>query len=235
MDANRPLPAAAQNARPPRFCLPTPKGDAERNLAWVNSICILFLLIGLFGSKTARVRILLPPKIEEAVPVIVEPLPPPPETAAPEQKQQNEQDKQDVPQVVVVTPDSPAINFAVPTIGNLVVPNAVAVAPPLRPMNPVASLRTAPVVLDTTGNGGERPQPPYPKMALESGQQGSVLLQMTVDDAGLIQDIEVKQSSGSSILDRSALDFVKRHWIVPPGKGTRAYEATIIYQLKRNE
>jgi protein TonB len=123
----------------------------------------------------------------------------------------------------------------VPTIGNLLVPNAVAAAPPLRPLNPVASLRNVPTVLDTTGNGGERPQPPYPKIALESGQQGSVLLQMTVDDSGLIQDIEIKQSSGSGILDRSALDFVKRHWIVPPGKGSRLYEATIIYQLKRNE
>ena len=58
---------------------------------------------------------------------------------------------------------------------------------------------------------------------------------MTVDDSGLIQDIEIKPSSGSGILDRSALDFVKRHWIVPPGKGIRTYEASIIYQLKRNE
>ncbi len=71
-------------------------------------------------------------------------------------------------------------------------------------------------------------------MALEQGQQGAVTLSMTVDDAGLITTIEVKQSSGSSVLDRSALDFVKRHWIVPPGQGVRTYEATINYKLKRD-
>lgn len=236
MDANQISSAAALNARLPRFCLPTPKRDAERTLAWVNSICILFLLIGLFGSKIDRMVLKAPPKIAEVAPVIVEPLPPPPPATTTEQKQQDtDQDKPEAAQVSVVTLDSPAINFAVPTIGNLVVPNAVAVAPPLEPLKPVASLRSVPTRLESTGGSGERPQPPYPKIALESGQQGSVVLQMTVDEAGLIENIEVKQSSGSSVLDHSALDFVKRHWIVPPGKGTRAYEATIIYQLKRNE
>src|SRR5258708_26584352 len=98
----------------------------------------------------------------------------------------------------------------------------------------VVLLRSQPTVLDTTGGGGERPQPPYPKIALEQGQQGTVVLRMTVDDAGLITAIDVGQSSGFPVLDRSALDFVRRHWIVPPGKGTRMYEATINYKLQRN-
>jgi hypothetical protein len=29
------------------------------------------------------------------------------------------------------------------------------------------------------------------------------------------------------------MDFVKRHWTVPPEKGMRTYEATINYQLQR--
>ena len=91
-----------------------------------------------------------------------------------------------------------------------------------------------PTVLNTTGNSGERPQPPYPKIALEQGEQGSVMLRMTVDDAGLIKTIEVAQSSGFPVLDHSALEFVKRHWTVPPGKGSRIYEATINYKLQLN-
>ena len=91
---------------------------------------------------------------------------------------------------------------------------------------------TVPTVLNTTGNSGERPQPPYPKIALDQGEQGSVMLRMTVDDAGLIKTIEVAQSSGFPVLDHSALEFVKRHWTVPPGKGTRIYEATINYKLQ---
>jgi periplasmic protein TonB len=180
-------------------------------------------------------EVLAPPPIEDVAPVVIEPLPPPVQPAQEQKQEEPNPDKSEAPRVVVVTPDSPAINFSVPTIGNLVVPNSVAAAPPLAPMQAVAPLRAGPSILNSTGSGGERPQPPYPRIALEQGQHGSVLLQMTVDEAGAITDIEVKQSSGSPILDHSALDFVKRHWTVPSGKGTRIYEATIIYKLLGNQ
>jgi protein TonB len=209
--------------------------DSDQWLAWVNSVCILFLLIGVLGAKSAFISIKPLPTLEEVNATIIEPLPPPPQTTTEEQPQdQTEQEKPDAPQVVVVTPDAPSVNFAVPTIGNLVVPSALAKAPPISPLKAVAPLRSRPTVLDSTGSGGERPQPPYPRMALEQGQQGGVTLSLTVDDAGLITAIELKQSSGFPMLDRSALDFVKRHWIVPPGQGSRTYEATINYKLKRD-
>jgi TonB family protein len=209
--------------------------DPNRKLAWVNSICILFLLIGALGSKPASVRIKPLPPVEEVSAAIVEPLPPPPQPQTTQQTQeQNNQEQVDTPQVVVVTPEAPSINFSVPTIGNLVVPNAVAQAPPVAPLKQVAPLRSQPTVLNTTGGSGDRPQPPYPKIALEQGQQGSVTLRLTVDDAGLISSIEIAQSSGFPVLDRSAMDFVKRHWTVPPEKGTRIYEATINYKLQTN-
>ena len=218
-----------------RLGLRAAERDPNRKLAWVNSICILFLLIGVFGSKPASIRIKPLPPVEEVSATIVEPLPPPPQTqSAPQTQEQNNQEQLDTPQVVVVTPESPTINFSVPTIGNLLVPNAIAQAPPVVPLKQVAPLRSQPTVLNTTGNGGDRPQPPYPKIALEQGQQGSVTLRMTVDDAGSINTIEVLQSSGFPILDRGAMDFVKRHWTVPPEKGTRIYEATINYQLQRD-
>ena len=207
--------------------------DPTRKLAWVNSVCILILLIGIFGSKPASIEVRRLPPIEEISSAIVEPLPPPPQTQAEHQpREQNNQQAADTPQVVIVTPESPTINFAVPTIGNLVVPHSIAQAPPIAPMKRVEPLRTQPTVLNTTGSSGDRPQPPYPKIALEQGQQGSVTLRMTVDEAGLIQTVEVAQSSGFPILDRGAMDFVKRHWTVHAEKGTRAYEATINYQLQ---
>ena len=219
----------------PGVCLHATERDPNRTLAWVNSVCILFLLIGVAGSKPASVAIKPLPPIEEATAAIVEPLPPPPQ-AQPEQQNQEQNDRNSPtrPQVVVVTPDAPSINFSVPTIGNLLVPNAIAQAPPLAPLKPVAPLRTQPLLLNlnNTGSGGERPQPPYPRIALDQGQQGSVTLRMTVDEAGLIKTIEVAQSSGFPVLDRSALEFVKRHWTVPPGKGARIYEATINYKIQ---
>ena len=118
-----------------------PRQDPDRKLAWVNSICILFLLIGIVGSRPASIRIKPLPPMEEVSAAIVEPLPPPPQAQSEPQKQeqQNDQEQPDTPQVVVVTLETPAINFSVPTIGNLLVPNAIAQAPPLAPLKqPVA-------------------------------------------------------------------------------------------------
>jgi TonB family protein len=235
LDANRTELGYELESELARTALYAAERDPNRKLAWVNSICILILLIGVSGSKPASIRIKPLPPVEAVSAVIVEPLPPPPQTHSEQQPQdQNNEQQVDTPQVVVVTPDAPSINFSVPTIGNLVVPNAVAQAPPVAPLKQVAPLRTQPTVLNTTGSGGDRPQPPYPTIALQQGQQGSVTLRMTVDDAGSISTIEIVQSSGFPILDRSATDFVKRHWTVPPEKGTRIYEAVINYKLQKD-
>jgi protein TonB len=230
MDANRTYPARGLKSDLGRFCLP-PRSRPE--LAWVNSICIFFLLIGLVGAKPAAISRQPPPALVEVVPAILEPTPPPPATEEPQPRNEAEQDKQDTPRVVVVTQESPSINFAVPTIGNLVAPSSIAQAPPLAPMKPVAPLRSRPTAITTTGNGGERPAPPYPKIAVEQGEQGSVTMSITVDDAGNISQVELKESSGSALLDRTALEYVKKHWIIPPTGGSRHYQSTITFQLRR--
>jgi TonB family protein len=233
MDANRKLPGSASRAELARFYLRDPDQDSSRKVAWVNSICILFLLIGVLGAKRGSISIKALPSTEEAVPAIIEPLPPPPQAVSePQNQEQTEQDKPDTPQVVVVTPDAPSINFSVPAIGNVGVPNAIAKAPPLNPLRPAVPLKSQPASLNSTGVGGERPQPPYPKIALEQGQQGTVILSLSVDESGSIASVEVKQTSGFPLLDRGALEFVKRHWTVPPGAGARLFEATINYRLK---
>ncbi len=134
---------------------------------------------------------------------------------------------------MVVTPESPAINFSVPTIGNVAVPNAIAVAPPIAPLKPVAPLSSRPTSLTDTGTGGERPEPPYPKILQEQGEQGAVRLLITVDDAGVITAIEVEASSGFTVLDRSATEYIKKHWVIPPAGGNHLFETTITYKLHR--
>ena len=207
--------------------------DPNQKLAWVNSICLLILLIGILGARFGSFRPRPVAPIEQAVPAIVEPLPPPPQTPSEAKPQeQTEQPPADTPQVVVVTPDAPNINFSVPTIGNLVVPNAIAKPPPLNPLRPPAPLKNVPANLNTTGSGGDRPEPPYPRIALETGQQGAVTLSMTADEAGNIIDVQIKKSSGSPILDRGSIDYVKRHWRLPvESGGRRLFESTINYRL----
>lgn len=215
-----------------QYCLPQARRDPNRKPAWVNSICILFLLIGIIGSKPAAIRIKTPPPIEVPIPAIVEPPPPPPTHIEVQQKpEDSEQPKPEVPQVVVVTPESPAINFSVPTIGTVLVPNAVAAAPPVEPMKPITPVRNEPITIGNTGQGGERPEPPYPDMAKQFRQQGTVILLADVDERGLITNIKITQSSGHPILDRSSLEYVRRHWILPSGAPGRIYEIPIRYVI----
>jgi len=164
--------------------------------------------------------------------VILEPYQPPPTESEQRQANTEEQEKPETPQVVVVTPETPAINFAVPTLGNLVAPSALAQPPPLNPLVPPAPLKRVPSALNDTGVTGQRPRPPYPRIALEQAQQGSVTLLISADDSGTIVSVEVKKSSGYPVLDRGAVDYVKRHWTVPAGTGSHLFETTITYQLQ---
>jgi TonB family protein len=230
--------ASDANQNPPRelkdelarFCLPQTNRDPDRKLAWTNSICILFLLIGITGWRRVADFIEPPPPVGDSAAVVIQPMAQPPATDENQKQEQTDADKTEAPQVVAVTLDTPAINFAVPTIGNLVVATALAKAPPAAPLK----IAVRPMTVSSTGAGGERPQPPYPKIALESAQQGSVVLLMSVDDTGVIASVEIKESSGWPILDRATLDFVKRHWTIPPVSGTRLFEATITYKLTVN-
>ena len=56
-------------------------------------------------------------------------------------------------------------------------------------------------------------------------------MQMVADANGLVTSVSVLKSSGSALLDRSTLDFVKRHWILPSGKAGRIFQAPIHYLI----
>ncbi len=225
MDANRTTPAYELKNDLARLCLPSAGRDANLKLAWVNSVCLLFLIIGFAGARRGAIAIKPVPPIHVEIPVVVVPTVLPPQAAAP--KPETVEPKS-VPQVLVVLPTAPNINFGVPTVGTLVASAALATAPevqaiPLR----IGSLKD-------TGAGGDRPEPPYPKIALESGQQGTVILLLTGDDAGNVVSTELKTSSGFPILDRATVEFVKRHWRLPTDGSTRKFETSITYKLLLN-
>jgi TonB family protein len=223
MDANRILPRYELKDELARFCLPPANRDANLKLAWVNSICILFLLIGIFGARRGLIAIKPVPPIREEIPVVIQPAVLPPQSIAqkPEQAEENNQ-----PRVLVVLPNGPNINFGVPTAGTLVVAAALASAPQEAPVR-VGSL-------SNTGAGGERPELPYPSIAKETGEQGTVKLLLGGDAAGNIISVEVKESSGFPILDHATMDFIKRHWRLPAGEGNRFFETSITYLLQLN-
>lgn len=213
-----------------RFSLSSASQDGNQKLAWANSICLLFLLIGLVGARRGLITIKAAPPLEVAVPVILQPVVLPPQATA-ARNESATPDSTPVTPVAVVIPQTPNISFSVPTIGSLVVPAALATAPPLEPLQvkaPVAQVGS----VSSTGGGGDRPEPPYPKLAQQQGEQGRVVLLLHGDDAGNVLTVEVQSSSGYPVLDRATVDFIKRHWRLPTGAGNPVYQTSITYQLQ---
>jgi TonB family protein len=223
MDANRTAPGYELKDELARLCLFTGRREPERKLAWVNSVCILFLLIGIVGARQGVIAIKPVPPIREDVPVVVQPAVLPPQADAPkrEQAQPNSQ-----PRVLVALPNAPNVNFGVPTAGTLVADAALASAPQVAAVH-IGSL-------SNTGAGGERPEPPYPPIALQTGEQGTVVLVLGGDDEGNVISVAVKESSGFPVLDRATVDFIKRHWRLPTDSGTRFFQTGITYHLQLN-
>lgn len=209
-----------------RFCLPESNRDPNRKLAWVNSVCILFLLIGIAGARRDLIAIKATPPLQEIVPFVIQPQAPPPPAATDVKKVVEQQDN--APRVAVVIPQAPNINFSVPTIGSIVVPANLSEAPPLEPLQRKVEIGS----VASTGEGGDRPAPPYPMIAKQSGEQGTVIILIGANAAGNITSVDVKETSGFPILDRATVDFIKRHWHVPAGGSSQIFQTSITYQLQ---
>ena len=225
MESNQTAPPYELKNELARLCLPSANRDANLKLAWVNSVCILFLLIGILGARRGLIAIKPAPPLAEIVPVILAPVTLPPQEA---EKKETDETKNDAPQVVVAIPQSPSVSFSVPTIGALIAPANLASAPPLEPMQTATQIGS----LNDTGTGGERPQPPYPIIAKESGEQGTVVVLLGGDAAGNIVSVDVKDSSGFPVLDRATVDFLKRHWHLPTNTDSRFFKTSITYKLQ---
>ena len=73
-----------------------------------------------------------------------------------------------------------------------------------------------PVDASASGLTNTHTTPPYPAMARRLGQQGTVILSITVSVDGSVSAAQVARSSGVPELDQSAVDWVKAHWRYKP-------------------
>lgn len=104
------------------------------------------------------------------------------------------------------TPVAPRVTEGVPPAAP---PQAVA---PARPVAPPAPARTAPRA-DASWAGNAPPS--YPAMARRLGEQGEVRLDVHVGANGNVLDVRLKKSSGSQLLDRTAIETVKKWRFTP--------------------
>jgi periplasmic protein TonB len=207
-----------------KLCLPQEWKDSYRTLAWVNSVCALFLLVGLVGLKAPRVIIRPLSEVTDVVPVIFTPPdePPPPTTEIkPDEMDETPTDAPvETPQVVtiVAAADPTAVAFAVP------VPGAVAIAPraqlatPPPPVNAPPPPKPVQFNPNAASGQGSFPPPEYPASAQRNRYQGTVIIDIKVEPSGDISAATVFKSSGFTMLDDAALQVVQKRWRFTPGQ-----------------
>jgi TonB family protein len=213
--------------------------DTSPAVGWVHSICLLFLVIGIFGAVVGR-SIQLPPlpKDHLSMPVDLQ------AASAPAPVVGNSRGESEPPKATppgptstkddqiasIVSSPTPRI-VALPPMGPLVTPTPFAEQVPdfdsiePKPANP-------PEWITPTGPAGSRPSPPYPPSALSNHQQGTVTLLLIAGETGALMEVQIIASSGHAVLDRSTKEYLKRHWTVSPGLPGRKYQASIQYRLQ---
>ena len=74
----------------------------------------------------------------------------------------------------------------------------------------------APVYTPARAVAGTHMIPDYPPIAARLNEQGSVRLELRIDEQGIVTDATVLTSSGYHTLDDAAVSWVKSHWRYAP-------------------
>ncbi len=146
-----------------------------------------------------------PPEIAQtAPPEAVIPPPPLPVPPAP------------VPEPAPPTPPSPVVAEADP-------------APQPAPSSGTAPVQEAFAPSEVVIGNRDFPKPPYPYEAKLRHLQGTVVVSLSVVD-GRIVDAAVERSSGSGLLDRTAVTWIRKKWRFP-AEVTRSLTQPIAFEL----
>ena len=172
--------------------------------------------------------------VELLAPPRVEPPPPPPPPPRPRVTQSVERPLASfvpLPEIDVPQAEAPPIALAVPTLpppANAESMPASAPVPAAAPSSPAPKPMTPPRFdADYLRN----PAPEYPAFAKRRGEEGRVLLRVSVGVDGLPRAIVIHTTSGFERLDNAALETV-RHWkFIPARVGGDAVEAWVIVPI----
>ena len=170
--------------------------------------------------------VMVPPKPEPAKVIV----PAPPEVRQPPRQEPMPQPKveEKAPPVLAIPPATTAPAEAPPPA--FTVPEPVMRAPePPRPPPPAAPrVRTDAAYL-------QNPAPSYPMAARRRGDQGTVMVRVTVSAEGLPVRVSLEKTSGTPALDESALNAVRSWRFVPARENGQAVEALyivpVVYKL----
>ncbi len=181
----------------------------------------VFLLI--MAAKT------IAPQIME-MPLIVDLLPAPEIESEPEAKPLPVAKPEPIKQKPVPVPKAPApvletTSSEAPAENAPVAPPQVAEPTPPAPAAPAIS--QARFDADYLRN----PPPPYPPLSRRMGEEGKVVLRVSVNPQGTADAIEVRTSSGSNRLDESALKTVRNWKFIPAKRGDVAVQSWVLVPI----
>jgi protein TonB len=165
------------------------------------------------------------PQIME-MPMIVDLLQPPPVHKEPEPKPLPVVKPQPVRQQPKPLQQTPLIEATASTAPAPAAP--VASPPDTRPSPPIENVVTqARFDADYLRN----PAPPYPPLAKRMGEQGKVVLRVSVNTQGTADSVEVKASSGSQRLDDSAVNTVRTWKFIPARRGDLPVQSWVLVPI----
>jgi periplasmic protein TonB len=75
------------------------------------------------------------------------------------------------------------------------------------------------------------PAPPYPALSKRMGEEGKVILRVSVTPHGSADSVEVKTSSGSPRLDESARKTVQNWKFIPAKRGETAVQSWVLVPI----
>ena len=181
----------------------------------------VFLLI--LAAKTVV------PKIME-MPLIVDLLQPPEAQKEPEAKPLPVVRPQPVRQKPVPVPKAPVP--VIETTTSTAPAPATAIAAP--PENKAANAAPAEESFSQArfdANYLRNPAPPYPSLSKRMGEEGKVVLRVSVNPQGTADSVDIKTSSGSPRLDESAQKTVRNWKFIPAKRGDTPVQSWVLVPI----
>ena len=118
------------------------------------------------------------------------------------------------------------------TQSQVAIANAPVASPPdVKPAPPAPPAEALVVQARFDADYLKNPAPPYPPLSRRMGEEGKVILRVSVNPQGGADQVEIRSSSGSQRLDESAVNTVK-HWkFIPAKRGDSAVQSWVLVPI----
>lgn len=163
------------------------------------------------------VDLLQPPEVEK--PPEAKPLP----VAKPQPVKQQRQMPTPAPKTPTPVLETTSSNVPAPS-APVAPPAESKPTPPAAPAEPVSQARFDADYL-------KNPAPAYPPLSRRMGEEGKVILRVSVTPQGLADNVEIKTSSGSTRLDEAAQKTVRNWKFIPAKRGDAAVQSWVLVPI----